>query len=59
MIMTNAKEIVRLMKQSRERLLQEFDRFRRGEITIKEASESRKAIGKKIKEAGKALREQQ
>ena len=56
MIMKNAEDIISLMKQYRERLFQAFDRLRRGEITIKEADEINKAMGKKIKEAEKALK---
>jgi hypothetical protein len=56
--MTNPEEIQRSIKQYRETLLQALDRLHKGEITEKEAVEISKAMGKKLKDANKALKEQ-
>ncbi len=56
--MTNPEEIQRSIKQYRETLLQALDRLHKGEITEKEAVEISKAMGKKLNDANKALKEQ-
>jgi hypothetical protein len=55
MIMKNSDEIIRSMKQCRDRLFRALDDLRNGEITIKEANEINKAMDEKIKDAKKEL----